>query len=83
MLVDTTPEALLNEARGKVWSIDTDQMTALRLQAIYQVSAMIQTSEGASLRIISPTRPHELAEPAEPHLEDAYLLVTELQPVHL
>lgn len=83
MLVDTTPEALLNEARGKVWSIDTDQMTALRLQATYQVSAMIQTSEGASLRIISPTRPHELAEPAEPHLEDAYLLTTEMQPVHL
>lgn len=81
MLIDTTPEALLNEARGKVWSIETDQMTALRLQATHQVSAMIQTSDGTSLRIISPTRPHELAVPAAPHLEDAYLLKTEMQPV--
>jgi ABC-2 type transport system ATP-binding protein len=76
MLVDATPEALLNRADGKVWSLETDQSTALRLQAIYQVSGMIHTSNGAQLRIISSNRPHSAAEPVKPHLEDAYLLVT-------
>jgi ABC-2 type transport system ATP-binding protein len=76
ILVDATPEALLSQADGKVWSLETDQSTALRLQAIYQVSGMIHTSNGAQLRIISSNRPHSAAEPVKPHLEDAYLLVT-------
>ncbi len=76
MLIDATPETLLAKADGKVWSLETDQTTALRLQAIYQVSGMIHTSNGAQLRIISSNRPHSAAEPVKPHLEDAYLLVT-------
>lgn len=76
MLVDATPEALLNRADGKVWSVETDQATALRLQATHQVSGMIHTSSGAQLRIISSSKPHSEAVPVKPHLEDAYLLVT-------
>lgn len=76
MLVDATPEALLNRAEGKVWSVETDQATALRLQATHQVSGMIHTSSGAQLRIISSSKPHSEAVPVKPHLEDAYLLVT-------
>src|SRR5262249_25241122 len=41
VLSDTTPEALLASASGRVWSITTDQATAMRLQASYQVSAML------------------------------------------
>ncbi|MGH2496323.1 MAG: ABC transporter ATP-binding protein [Ktedonobacteraceae bacterium] len=76
MLVDAAPEALLSRADGKVWSVETDQATALRLQALYQISGMIHTSNGAQLRIISPDKPHSEAVPVKPHLEDAYLLVT-------
>jgi ABC-2 type transport system ATP-binding protein len=76
MLVDATPEALLNQADGKVWSVETDSATALHLQATHQVSGMIHTSNGAQLRIISSSRPHSEAVPVKPLLEDAYLLVT-------
>src|SRR5215472_3394387 len=41
ILVDATPEALLSQADGKVWSVETDQATALRLQAAYAVSTMV------------------------------------------
>ncbi len=74
VLSDTTPEALLTAAVGRVWSLKTDQATALRLQSLYQVCAMISQRDGIALRIISATRPHEEAVPVEPNLEDAYLL---------
>ena len=76
MLVDATPEALLNQADGKVWSVETDSATALHLQATHQVSGMIHTTNGAQLRIISSSKPHSEAVPVKPLLEDAYLLVT-------
>src|SRR5579872_5309913 len=38
MLADTTPEQLLANAAGKVWSVTVDQTTAMRLQTAYQVS---------------------------------------------
>jgi ABC-2 type transport system ATP-binding protein len=76
VLSDTTPEALLASASGKVWSVATDQATAQRLQAAYQVSTMVNQMSGITLRVISATRPHETAVPVEPSLEDAYLWVT-------
>lgn len=77
MLADTTPEALLASAAGKVWSVATDQATALRLQATYQVSTMVNQLGGVSLRMISAMRPHEGAVVVDPTLEEAYLLVTQ------
>ncbi|HEU5440141.1 MAG TPA: ABC transporter ATP-binding protein [Ktedonobacterales bacterium] len=77
MLADTTPEALLTGAAGKVWSVATDQATALRLQATYQVSTMVNQLGGVSLRMISAMRPHEGAVVVDPTLEEAYLLVTQ------
>jgi ABC-type multidrug transport system ATPase subunit len=75
MLVDTTPEALLASAVGKVWSVTTDQAAALRLQASYQVSTMVNQLGGVTLRMISATRPIEGAIVVDPSLEEAYLLV--------
>jgi ABC-type multidrug transport system ATPase subunit len=71
---DTTPEALLGEAAGRVWAVTLDADTARRLQAIYKVTGLVSSPRGMTLRIISTTRPHEDAVPAEPSLEDAYLL---------
>jgi len=81
MLADTTPEAILASTAGKVWSVTTDQATAMQLQATYQVSAMIHQPNGVLLRLISPGRPHEAATVVEPSLEDAYLLATGKQEV--
>jgi ABC-type multidrug transport system ATPase subunit len=76
VLADTTPEALLAKTAGTVWSVTTDQATALRLQAAYQISTMVSQVQGVTLRIVSVTRPHEAAVVVDPSLEDAYLLAT-------
>ncbi len=76
VLVDTTPERLLERAVGKVWSVTTDQTTAMQLQAAYTVSSLVNQLGGVTLRIISLTRPHEIAVVIEPTLEDAYLMAT-------
>jgi ABC-type multidrug transport system ATPase subunit len=81
VLADTTPEALLEKTAGKVWSVTTDQATALRLQASSQVSTMVNQVRGITLRIISATQPHEAAVMVDPSLEDAYLLATGKQAV--
>ncbi len=75
VVADTTPETLMASAAGQVWSLTTDAATAVRLQAAYQISALLQQSNGVTLRVVSSTRPHESAGPMEPSLEDAYLLV--------
>jgi ABC-2 type transport system ATP-binding protein len=74
VLTDTTPEALLAGAHGKVWNVVCGHATALHLQASYPVSAMVNQPQGVALRVISVTPPLEGAVPAEPSLEDAYLL---------
>jgi ABC-type multidrug transport system ATPase subunit len=79
VLADTTPEALLASSVGKLWSVTTDQATAVRLQTMYPVSTMVNQINGITLRLISPTRPHEAAVAVDPNLEEAYLLATGAQ----
>ena len=79
VLADTTPEALLASSVGKVWSVTTDQATAVRLQTMYPVSTMVNQMNGITLRLISATRPHEAAVVVDPSLEEAYLLATGAQ----
>ena len=83
VLADTTPAALLAQTEGSVWGVTTDQSTALQLQASYQVSTMVNQMHGVTLRIVSPTRPHEAAVVIDPSLEDAYLLATGRQAVQV
>jgi ABC-type multidrug transport system ATPase subunit len=83
VLSDATPEALLAQTVGSVWSVTTDQATALQLQASYQVSSMINQMSSITLRIVNATRPHEAAVVIEPSLEDAYLLATGGQAVRV
>jgi len=83
VLSDTTPEALLARSAGSVWSVTTDQITAMQLQASYQVSTMVNQMHGITLRIVSPTCPHEAAVEVSPSLEEAYLLTTGWQAVRV
>src|SRR5215469_13854312 len=76
LLADTTPEDLLRNAVGKVWSVTTDAARAMDLQIRYQVSGMVSQRAGINLRILSLTRPVENAEIVEPTLEDAYLIAS-------
>lgn len=81
VLTDTTPEVLLAQTAGKVWSVSTDQATALLLQTTYQVSTMVSQMSGITLRLLSATRPHEAAVVVDPSLEEAYLLATSMPTV--
>jgi ABC-2 type transport system ATP-binding protein len=74
VLADTTPDALLARAVGTVWSVTTDQATALQLQTKFQVSTMVNQLNGVALRIVSATRPHDAAIAIDPSLEEAYLM---------
>jgi ABC-type multidrug transport system ATPase subunit len=74
VLADTTPDALLRRAVGKIWTVIVDAATAERLQAAYRVSALVARPAGIQLRLVSAIRPHEAAEVVTPTLEDAYLL---------
>jgi ABC-2 type transport system ATP-binding protein len=74
IIADTTPNELLDRAAGQVWSLTVDTATALQLQQQVAVSAMVQQPNGVTLRIISPTSPHQNALVVEPNLEEAYLL---------
>jgi ABC-2 type transport system ATP-binding protein len=81
MLANTTPEWLLADAAGKVWSVTVDQATAMQLQTAYPVSSMVHQVSGITLRIVSATRPIDAATVVDPNLEEAYLLVTGRQPI--
>ena len=70
---DTTPQEVLSRATGQVWEVTVDLAAAQRLQAAYRVTTMISRPTGLYLRLISATRPHEAATPAEPTLEEAVL----------
>jgi ABC-type multidrug transport system ATPase subunit len=84
ILADTTASELIAQAQGKVWTIVTDQATAGQLQNAFPVSGLVQTAGGVQLRLLHSEAPHPAAEPAEPSLEDAYLLyVHDAQVEHL
>ncbi|MFI5268632.1 MAG: ABC transporter ATP-binding protein, partial [Chloroflexota bacterium] len=78
MVADTTPQALLAQAAGQVWSVTTDPATALQLQTSYPVSGMITQPQGVTVRLVSAGRPHDKAVPVEPALEDAYLVAVQV-----
>ncbi len=73
VLADTTPEALIAQAVGSVWSVTTDLNTASQLESRYAVSSLIASGEKMNLRLISSVSPLPGAQESEPTLEDAYL----------
>jgi len=78
LLADTTPDALLARAAGKVWTVTVDAATAQRMQATERISAMVSRPDGVLLRVVGERRPHADAMVVEPTLEDAYLLTAGL-----
>lgn len=77
LLADTSSDALLEAARGQVWSVVTDPATALQLQNRFLVSSLVSQANHTQLKIISSHCPYEGAFLTEPSLEDAYLLIVQ------
>lgn len=74
VLANTTPEFQLARTEGLVWSVTTDQATALLLQTAYAVSTIVNQMGGVTLRIFSLTRPLEAAVVIDPSLEEPHLM---------
>lgn len=69
-----SPEAVVSQVAGKVWECAVDQRTADELTARCTVGNAHYGADGqAVLRIVSDERPHALATPLAPTLEDVYL----------
>ena len=69
-----TPEGLLADAAGQVWSLTVHAHELDRLRATHRVSTVVRRGESVEARLLAPARPHPLAEPVPPTLEDAYML---------
>ncbi|MEO8277448.1 MAG: ABC transporter ATP-binding protein [Thermoanaerobaculia bacterium] len=68
-----TPEALLQEAEGRVWNfvVPSADLTALREKFV--VSGSLRRSDGVEVRVVSEGPPTPAAKSAAPNLEDGYL----------
>jgi len=77
ILADTTPDDLVSAAAGSVWTLTCDAKTATQLQTRFPVSSLISHGSVVTLRAIAPGPPVPGATPAEPTLEDAYLLAVQ------
>lgn len=73
MLPESTPEALISSAEGKIWEVITTADKISALQQNYRISGSIQRNDGTHLRVISDKKPTLDAAPMLPSLEDAYL----------
>jgi len=75
LILNKSPEKLLNEVKDKVWEgiVSSDMLSELRLKHL--ISSTVQSSVGVKIRIISATKPDFNASPVTPYLEDAYLYV--------
>ena len=73
LISHTTPEALLQEVQGKVWSwvVPSGELAAVNRQHI--VSGTISRPDGIHVRAVSDKPPTDGAESDVPALEDAYL----------
>jgi len=73
LLMNATPEALLQAVAGKVWewTVSSTQLTALKQR--YLISSTMRLTDGVRIRSIADEPPASQALPASPRLEDAYL----------
>jgi hypothetical protein len=72
-----TPEALLADAAGALWTLTIPQAEFEHWRARYRVSSAIPRGGSVEMRILTAHQPHPQAIPANPTLEEAYLLFQE------
>ena len=76
-LVDVAaPEDLLKRAAGRVFTAVVPSADVARVQAAVPVSGLVRRAEGVHVRYVGRIEALPGARPAEPTLEDAYLLAT-------
>lgn len=76
LIAHASPEALLKNLDGKVWTTIVDHANAGRMEDEHIVSNTVRRSEGFELRIIADDKPDQRATLSAPTLEDCYLYFT-------
>ncbi len=73
LLSHSTPEGLLQDVDGKVWSwvVPSSDLQSVRNQHL--ISSVLRRKDGVHLRVVADTAPTSSARAMEPSLEDAYL----------
>lgn len=67
------PEKLLNELKGKVWSLCIPENALMELERDYRIGNIARRGNEVEVRIIADTKPMHNAVIQEPRLEDMYL----------
>ncbi|MFF3069390.1 ABC transporter ATP-binding protein [Kitasatospora sp. NPDC057936] len=75
LLHHDTPEGLLRTAAGRVWELTVDPARLPLLRSRFLLGGTTRTPRGVRVRVLAPERPAPQAEPVEPRLDDAYLLL--------
>ncbi len=70
----SAPEDLLRFAEGKVWEVVVSSEEFETLRHTLKISSAVRKSDGVHTRVVSIQCPHPTALPAEPGLEEAFLL---------
>ena len=74
MIVNCTPEELLQVVQSKVWEVTVSSADLADIRQRYLVSTTIRRATGMQLRLVSDQVPAIAGvKPAQPTLEDAYL----------
>lgn len=66
---------LTRRAKGQVWSVMVSESEYPAFEKDHRVVQTRATEQGLELRIVAPTNPGGRGRPAEPSLEDAYVLL--------
>jgi ABC-2 type transport system ATP-binding protein len=73
LVFNGAPDALVQHARDKVWSVVASHGELDALKERYPVVSTVPDADGYEVRLVADSRPRHDAEPLEPNLEDAYL----------
>lgn len=77
-----SPDALVNQAQGKVWQVDIPQRDYDRLESDYRVISSRSVSGGLQVRLVATGAPPAGAIPVEAGLEEGYMAVMAGVPVN-
>jgi len=76
LVTDDSPEGILQDVEGKVWSYAAPSSELSEISARMLVSSAIRRPDGVHLRVVASEKPDQSAEQVLPNLEDAYLFHT-------
>jgi len=85
LIAFSAPEDLLRFAERKVWEVVVSSEEFETLRHALKISSAVRKSDGVHTRVVSIQCPHPTAIPAEPGLEEAFLLAMDsnLSPAEL